>query len=189
MLLTYIFFVVRILRPWRLVAALETIKLMPLDAHEVLTQFAPAFARIAASYERDPALREELLQEILLAVVSSLPRLKQADKLKPFLFRIAHNRCLSHVTQRMRERTNQEAIEDLAADTADQDQMIIERERGQRLLEAIRRLALPYRQVMTLVLEDMNYEEIGEALAISVANVGIRVNRAKQQLKGLLHHE
>lgn len=162
---------------------------MALDAHEIVTTYAPALARIAASYERDPALRDELLQEVLMAVVSSLPRLKQVDRLKPFLFRIAHNRCLTHVTQRMRERTSQEPLDDLAAETAGHDQALIERERGQQLLEAIRRLALPYRQVMTLILEDMSYEEIAEALAISVANVGIRVNRAKQQLKVLLHHE
>ena len=34
----------------------------------------------------------------------------------------------------------------------------------------------------------MSYEEIAETLGITVANVGIRVNRAKQQLKGLLGH-
>jgi RNA polymerase sigma-70 factor, ECF subfamily len=159
---------------------------MTLEAHEIVKEFAPALARIAASYERDPALRDELLQEVLMAVVSSLPRLKQASRLKPFLFRIAHNRCLTHVTQRMRERANQESMDDLAAETAGQEQALIERERSHRLLEAVRQLALPYRQVMTLILEDMSYDEIAEALGISVANVGIRVNRAKQQLKILL---
>ena len=51
---------------------------------------------------------------------------------------------------------------------------------------AIRKLALPYRQVITLVLEDLSYPEIAEALGISTVNVGVRVNRAKQQLKVLL---
>lgn len=162
---------------------------MTLNVDEVLKEFAPALARIAASYERDPALRDELLQEILMAVVFSLPRLKQADKLRPFLFRIAHNRCLTHVTQRMRERANQEPLHDIALDDGSQEHSLIEGERSRRLLEAIRQLALPYRQVMTLILEDMSYEEIAETLAISVANVGIRVNRAKQQLKALLDHE
>jgi RNA polymerase sigma-70 factor, ECF subfamily len=50
----------------------------------------------------------------------------------------------------------------------------------------VRRLALPYRQVMTLILEDMSYDDIAETLGISVANVGVRVNRAKQQLSGML---
>ncbi len=160
-----------------------------MDARAVITQFAPALARVVASYERDRALQEELLQEVLMAILSSLPRLAHADKLKPFVFRIAHNRCLSHVAKRMRERAHQETLEDLAAEATSQEQALIEQERGARLLEAVRRLTLPYRQVMTLILEDMSYDEIADTLGISVANVGIRVNRAKQQLKVLLGHE
>ena len=160
-----------------------------MDAHAVVTQFAPALARIVASYERDRALRDELLQEVLMAIVSSLPRLAHADRLKPFVFRIAHNRCVSHVTRRMRERAKQEPWDDLAAAVAGHEQALIEQERSHRLVEAIRRLALPYRQVMTLILEEMSYDEIAETLGITVANVGIRVNRAKQQLKVLLNHE
>jgi RNA polymerase sigma factor (sigma-70 family) len=160
-----------------------------MDARAVITQFAPALARVVASYERDRALQEELLQEVLMAILSSLPRLAHADKLKPFVFRIAHNRCLSHVAKRMRERAHQESLDDLAAEATTQEQALIEQERGARLLEAVRRLTLPYRQVMTLILEDMSYDEIAETLGITVANVGIRVNRAKQQLKVLLGHE
>ncbi len=160
-----------------------------MDARDVITQFAPALARVVASYERDRALQEELLQEVLMAILSSLPRLAHADKLKPFVFRIAHNRCLSHVAKRMRERAHQESLDDLAAEAASQEQALIEQERGERLLEAIRGLTLPYRQVMTLILEDLSYDEIADTLGISVANVGIRVNRAKQQLKVLLGHE
>jgi RNA polymerase sigma factor (sigma-70 family) len=160
-----------------------------MDARAVITQFAPALARVVASYERDRALQDELLQEVLMAILSSLPRLADADKLKPFVFRIAHNRCLSHVAKRMRERAHQETLDDFAAEAASQEQALIEQERGARLLEAVRRLTVPYRQVMTLILEDMSYEEIADTLGISVANVGIRVNRAKQQLKVLLGHE
>lgn len=160
-----------------------------MDAHAVVTQWAPALARVVASYERDRALQDELLQEVLMAILTSLPRLAQQDKLKPFVFRIAHNRCLSHVAKRMRERAHEETLDDLAAEVASHEQALIEQERSVRLLEAVRRLTLPYRQVMTLILEDMSYEEIAETLGITVANVGIRVNRAKQQLKVLLGHE
>ena len=65
----------------------------------------------------------------------------------------------------------------------------IDAERGERLLEAIRQLTLPYRQVMTLILEDLSYEEIAETLGITIDNVGVRVNRAKKQLKERLHHD
>jgi RNA polymerase sigma factor (sigma-70 family) len=157
-----------------------------MDAHAVVTEFAPALARIVASYERDRSIRDDLLQEVLIAVVSALPRLAEAAKLKPFVFRIAHNRCLSHVVKQMRERSRHEPLDDLPLDEPGHEQVLMEAERGQRLLEAVRRLTLPYRQVMTLILEDMSYDDIAETLGISVANVGIRVNRAKQQLTVML---
>ena len=162
---------------------------MPLDAHEVVTRFAPALARVVASYERDRALRDELLQEVLMAIVIALPRLTQPEKLKPFVFRIAHNRSLSHITRRIRERAHEEADNDADVPTPGHEQTLIQAERGERLLEAIRHLSLPYRQVMTLILEDMSYEEIAETLGLTVDNVGVRVNRAKKQLKERLQHD
>lgn len=162
---------------------------MKLDAHQVVTQFGPALARVVATYERDRALRDELLQDVLMAIITSLPRLTHPEKLKPFVFRIAHNRSLSHITRRIRERSYQESVDDLDVPIASQEQVLIQAERGERLLAAIRRLALPYRQVMTLLLEDLSYEDIAEALSISVVNVGVRVNRAKKQLRELLDHD
>jgi RNA polymerase sigma-70 factor (ECF subfamily) len=162
---------------------------MPLDAHEVVTRFAPALARVVASYERDRALRDELLQEILMAIVQALPRLTQPERLKPFVFRIAHNRSVSHIARRMRERAHEETGNDADVPTPSHEQELIQSERSERLLEAIRLLSLPYRQVMTLILEDMSYEEIAETLGLTIENVGVRVNRAKKQLKERLHHD
>ena len=162
---------------------------MPLDAHEVVTRFAPALARVVASYERDHALRDELLQEILMAIFQALPRLTQPEKLKSFVFRIAHNRSVSHITRRMRERAHEEPGIEADVSTPSNEQELIQSERSERLLEAIRQLSLPYRQVMTLILEDMSYEEIAETLGITIENVGVRVNRAKKQLKERLHHD
>lgn len=159
-----------------------------MDSQEVLRQFAPALSRVVASYERDRHLRDDLLQDVLVAVVTALPRLTDLAKLKPFVFRISHNRCLSHVAKRMREPANVLAlVEDLPSGAPSQEQALFEAERSDWLLNAVRDLALPYRQVMTLILEDLSYEDVAEILGLSVANVGIRVNRAKQQLKRLLH--
>jgi RNA polymerase sigma factor (sigma-70 family) len=161
---------------------------MTRSADEVIAEYGPALARIAASCERNRALREELLQEILLAVVSALPRLRDASKLKPFVHRIAHNRAVQHVVERMREPAHDAAPHEVAEESPTHEQSMIADERSEALLEAIRRLSLPYRQVITLVLEDLTYPEIAEVLGISVVNVGVRVNRAKQQLKGILNH-
>ena len=124
-----------------------------------------------------------------MAIVSALPRLQDAAKLKPFLFRIAHNRAVRHIQHRVREPRSTVEADDLAAETPSHEQALIANERSERLLEAIRDLTLPYRQVMTLLLEDLTYPEIADALGISVENVGIRINRARNQLKEALRNE
>jgi RNA polymerase sigma factor (sigma-70 family) len=156
---------------------------------EVIRDYGPALARVAGSYERDRALRDELLQEIFMAIVSALPRLQDAEKLKPFVFRIAHNRAVRHIQHRVREPKSAAGVEEVAAEAPSHEQAMIARERSEKLLEAIHGLTLPHRQVMTLLLEDLTYPEIAEALGISEANVGIRINRAKQQLKEALRHD
>jgi RNA polymerase sigma-70 factor (ECF subfamily) len=164
-----------------------------LSADAVIQEFGAALARVAASYERNRALREELLQEIFLAIVTALPRLRDRGKLKPFVFRIAHNRAVRHIVKRVSEQATSRTLDNevaaaVAADAPSHDQSIIAREQSEALLEAIRSLSLPYRQVMTLLLEDLSYPEIAEVLGLTAINVGVRVNRAKQLLKEHLDH-
>jgi len=162
---------------------------MTVNADDVIEEFGPGVARIAASYERNCALREELAQEMLLAIVQALPRLRDPTKLKAFVFRIAHNRAMRHIARRMREPVSAAKADDLAGDTPTQEQFLIDNQRSTALLHAVRSLTLPYRQVITLVLEGLSYQEIADALGISVVNVGVRANRARQQLRELLQHD
>ena len=57
---------------------------------------------------------------------------------------------------------------------------------GSRLTDAIQRLPIEYRQVITLTLEGLSYEEITGVLGLSESNVGVRLNRARQMLRRLL---
>jgi RNA polymerase sigma-70 factor (ECF subfamily) len=159
------------------------------EADKVLAEFGPALARLASAYERDRALREELVQEILFAVARALPRLEDPSKLKPFVFRIAHNRAVSHVARRVREPKAEEAAETIPSGAPSAEQVLIAKQSSAALVEAVRSLPLPYRQVITLLLEGLSYEEIAEALGITLSNVGVRINRAKARLKELMAHD
>ena len=155
------------------------------DLKGIIATYGPALARVAASYEADPALQEDLLQEILLAVHRALPSLIDQDRLAPYIFRIAHNRSVTHVIQQSaRRKIYIPEIPDIEVETP--ENLLLSSERSRNLAACIRRLPLPYRQVMTLVLEDLSYAEIAEALGLSLSNVGVRVNRAKSQLKAML---
>ena len=157
---------------------------------EVIAEFGPALARVAASYERDAGLREDLVQEIVLAIFRALPRLEDPAKLRPFVFRIAHNRCVSHVVRQVgRPAEDEGALQRLVSGEAGPEEALLAEERSRRLVEAVRALPLPYRQVTTLLLEDLSHAEIAEALGLTLTNVGVRISRAKTQLRRLLGHE
>jgi RNA polymerase sigma factor (sigma-70 family) len=149
----------------------------------VIDELGSALGRIAASYERNAALREELLQEIQIEIFKALPRLREQAKRRSFVLRIAHNCCVDHVVRHAGAPRSTDVPVDLHSADGSPEQKLMGRQQANRLVDAVRRLELPYRQVITLLLEDMSYVEIAEILGISVANVGVRVSRAKSQLK------
>lgn len=153
---------------------------------EIIDAYGAGIARLAASYEADPMLQEDLTQDILLAIHRALPSLREIDRLGPFVFRIAHNRGVEHVMREVRIKRQRSVEIDPEPGIACLEQHIMAEDSSERVRRAIRRLALPYRQVITLLLEDLSYAEIGETLGISASNVGVRVNRAKAQLKAML---
>jgi RNA polymerase sigma factor (sigma-70 family) len=160
---------------------------------DVINELGPALLRVAASYERNSALQEELVQEILLAVFKALPTLREPAKRRSFVLRIAHNCCVDHVVRSVAApdgvAVSESLSESLPGAEASPEQQLLSQETSFRLMKAVRGLDLPYRQVMTLLLEDMSYLEIAETLGISIDNVGVRVRRAKIRLKELMSHE
>jgi RNA polymerase sigma-70 factor (ECF subfamily) len=158
-----------------------------MDLQEIIGAYGRALARVASAYEADPSLQEDLVQDILIAIHGALPALKDPERIAPFIFRIAHNRGVNHVVRRVADKKAPAGGEEAFVPTP--EQALLESERSAQLTAAIRRLPLPYRQVMMLVLEELSYPEIAEALGITTSNVGVRVNRAKAQLKAMLDHE
>lgn len=142
----------------------------------------PQLWRTVRGYEANPALQEELMQEVLLAIWRSLDKLRESERLAPFVLRIAHNLGASHV--RAAVRTPQrldldEAAAELAGSDAQDEEM-------RWMLKAVRRLPLPLRQVLLLQLEGFDYREIAELLGLSIDNVGVRAHRARKQLQEML---
>lgn len=144
--------------------------------------------RLAASYTRTAADRDDLLQEIGIALWRALPGFRGECSERTFLFRIAHNRCITHAARRRDTVSIDDA--DLSgsqmttAATAETEAAADEERR--RLFDAVRRLPLIYREVTVLVLEGMEYREIADVVGISESNVGVRLNRARRKLQQLL---
>jgi RNA polymerase sigma-70 factor (ECF subfamily) len=56
-------------------------------------------------------------------------------------------------------------------------------QQSERLRGAVHELPLLYRQVVTLMLEGLDYGEIAQVLGLSESNVGARLSRARQMLR------
>lgn len=152
----------------------------------IVAEHGPLISRIAMSYEADPSLREDLTQQIFLAVWQALPSFRADASLKTFIARIAQNRAISFVAKQVRQPPTAEMPELVEADQPDPEQSAIESNEREMLLEATRQLPLPQRQVIILVLEGFDYGEIAEMLNIAPNALALRLSRAKSALKKML---
>lgn len=142
----------------------------------------PRVWRTVRAYERDPGTQEDLVQEVLIAVWEGLPRLRDPARLPAFMLRIAHNLAASHVRRAVRAPDRMglaaevaELVEAESVDPGDAE--------ARWLLDALRLIPLPQRQVLLLQLEGFDYREISDMLGISVENVGVRAHRARKALQ------
>lgn len=149
----------------------------------------PQLWRAVCGYELNPALREELMQEVLLAIWQALPSLREHDRLLPFALRIAHNLGASHVRLETRAPTPL-PLEGEGHRVVDPGSLVdADRERSQWLFQALATLPLSLRQPLMLQLEGFDYDEIAELLGLSPENVGVRLHRARVRLKALREKE
>lgn len=155
----------------------------------ILGEHGAAISRLAFGYEAVASVREELVQEIALAIWQALAHFRGDCSERTFVFRIAHNRGLSHVWRR---RPPHQPLEDLE----DSDHPIDPRPHPEeqaaktdqrfRLMSAIQSLPVIHRQMMVLMLEGLSYTEIAEVIGITENNVAVRLTRARKALKDAL---
>lgn len=146
-----------------------------------------AIRRLAASHERDPSRRQDLVQDIWLAVWQALPRFRDDCSERTFVFRIAHNRAVSHIQHWQRRRT--ESLDDdapVAAIGPDPEHTLSQQQRRERLQAAVRDLPLGLRQVVVLTLEGLSNAEVASIVGITENNVAVRMTRARAELTRLL---
>lgn len=170
----------------RVILVKETRRELEQQFERILAEHGAAISRLAYSYEAAAGIREELTQEIALAIWQALPHFRGECSERTFIFRIAHNRGLTHVTRR---RTPQQSLDDL--EEADEpvdtrphlDEQLAQMKQRERLASAVQSLPVAHKQMIVLMLEGLSHAEIGEVLGITENNVAVRLTRARKALK------
>jgi RNA polymerase sigma-70 factor (ECF subfamily) len=171
--------------------AVETLRAAAdLDSSAIAQQFddlmrenGAALNRLASGYAKSLSDRDDLVQEIALALWRALPRFRGDCSPRTFLFRIAHNRAMAWLAGRSGFVQVEDGDMVLRDPAPDPEAGYAREQRNQLLFGAIRRLPIAYRQVMILALEGLDYGEISQILGITESNAGVRLSRAKQALK------
>ena len=154
-------------------------------------EFGPAMARLACAYEPDVDRRQDLLQEIHLALWRSFAIFDGRCSLRTWVYRVAHNTATAQVFRRRGKNPSAfltlEDVETRAAafdieETADRERAL------ERLLALVHQLAPLDRQVMSAYLEELKADEIAEITGLSVSNVWTRIHRLKHLLKQQFNH-
>ena len=153
------------------------------EFNRVMAEHGGMLVRFAASFERNPHARQDLVQDIMLAVWQALPAFRGEASIKTYVIGVAHRRCASHVMRAVAQPAHEALDEEWEDAQPGPEALAHLNQQQQRLLAALRQLPVGQRQLVLLALEGMRYEEIAELLGISVNNVGVRLNRAKAALK------
>jgi len=125
-----------------------------------------------------------VLQEVWVAVLSRIDRLREPRCLPQWLYTIARNTLMTHLRGRYAERERAGAD---APEPVDEDDPLARYADAQRVYSGLARLALVDREVLTLCfLEDLSIAEIAEVLGVPPGTVKSRLFKARRALRAVL---
>jgi len=155
---------------------------------DLLRRYARPLQRLAWSYEHNPGARDDLFQEIAMALWTALPRFRGESSERTWVYRIAHNTSISFAASRRRrdgrEQTGEPGREPTSA--APQEANAIERQQRDLLWAALQELPLSERQIIVLHLEGLSAADIEAITGVSAGAVATRLTRIRQKLAARL---
>jgi RNA polymerase sigma-70 factor, ECF subfamily len=150
----------------------------------LLREYGAALERLVAVHELDVAEREDLMQDIAFALWRALPSYRGACSERTFLYRIAHNRALTHRARRRRNVVDE--LPDLADPAPGPDRVASAHDEHERLVAAVRALPVSLGQCVALRLEGLRIAEVADVMGLTETNVAVRLTRARARLRVLL---
>lgn len=144
-------------------------------------------SKICRAYTDNEDDFQDYFQEVALQLWRSYKTFNYQSKVSTWVYRVALNVCLTHFKKHKRklstismEHVHREPI--AYGDSQEMEQVEI-------LYRSIRKLKEIERAIILLYLEEKSYKEIAEIMGLTVTNIGARINRIKNQLKGMIDEQ
>lgn len=144
---------------------------------------------------RDPALADDLVQDVWFSLVRQAPQYQPRARFRTWLFTLAHHRMVDHWRTHKAHASLDAETEDGAAlaDTLAADsgfgpvRQLQSREQAQALLNALAALPLPQREAFLLQAEGgLSLAEIAQATGVNTETAKSRLRYARERLRHTL---
>ena len=142
-----------------------------------MATYAAAIRRLCDAYTSSPHDRDDLFQEVFLAVWRALPGYRGDASARTWLYRIAHNVAVTSRTRMQRRRSRETPLTDVVEPSTDADL------RQLALKQAIARMNPVDRSLTVLWLEGLSAAEIEEVTGMKAGTVAVRLSRIRKQLR------
>ena len=141
--------------------------------------------KVASSYCRNPADRQDLTQEMAVALWKSFPRYDSRYRFSTWMYRIALNVAISFYRSEVRRTRRTVPAGDSLLELAAAPESAGPEEDSSFLQDLMRQLDELDRALLLLYLDENSHATIAEILGISETNVGTKIGRIKQRLRAL----
>lgn len=138
--------------------------------------------KVALIYTNNTADKEDLYQEICLALWRSYKDYEGRSLFSTWLYRVAINTAISQV----RKNKNNILSGEVYPETSYEPNPLADNEPYQLLFRAIARLNRIDKAIILLWLEEKKYDEIAQIMGISKTNVSVKLVRIKQSLANIM---
>lgn len=148
---------------------------------EIYRNQAGLIGRAVQAFAHEPADRDELFQDILVALWQALPQFADNAKLSTYVYRVSLNTALNWQRSRGRYRKK---LADYVSLAPVEPPLPAAREDTRLcwLYARIRELPPVNRSLILLHLDGVSYSDIADISGLSESNVGVRLHRIKQHL-------
>src|SRR5665213_830079 len=148
------------------------------------SDYGAALERLARAYEANDADRQDLLQEIYVALWRSFTGFDERCSVRTWVYRVAHNVAASHVDRQARRRRQEFISLEEFANRADEaaSRNLARQQVLSELYGMIRDLAPLDRQVMLAYLEGIDAVSTAEITGLSASHVATKIHRIKLAL-------
>jgi RNA polymerase sigma-70 factor, ECF subfamily len=157
-----------------------------MDFHDLYGRYAGDVRRFALYLSGNAALADDITSETFLRAWSSVERIREAT-VKAYLFAIVRNLYLLELRRSSRQVELESLDHPLQSTDRSQEDRLDRQTALAMVLRALRTLPEVDRAALLMRTQnDMAYEDIAEALHLSLSSAKVKVHRARLKLASLL---